>query len=106
MPRYKEVNPGLFTIISFPFLFGIMYGDIGHGTILFLFAAYLLWNEGKFNEQLRRGTMGEIPSMVFGGRYLLILMGAFALYAGTIYNDCFSVSRELVVMVASFGQLR
>ena len=27
VPRYKEVNPGLFTIISFPFLFGVMYGD-------------------------------------------------------------------------------
>jgi V-type H+-transporting ATPase subunit a len=28
-PRYKEANPGLFTIFTFPFLFGIMYGDIG-----------------------------------------------------------------------------
>ncbi len=26
VPRYKEVNPGLFTLISFPFLFGVMYG--------------------------------------------------------------------------------
>jgi V-type H+-transporting ATPase subunit a len=90
VPRYKEVNPGLFTIISFPFLFGIMYGDIGHGTILFLFSLYLLYNESNFLNQIRRGTMGEIPSMVFGGRYLLVMMGAFALYAGTIYNDCFS----------------
>jgi len=90
VPRYKEVNPGLFTIISFPFLFGIMYGDIGHGTLLFLFALYLLYNEKKFLDQERRGTLGEIPSMVFGGRYLLVMMGAFALYAGTIYNDLFS----------------
>ncbi len=28
-PRYKEANPGLFTIFTFPFLFGVMYGDIG-----------------------------------------------------------------------------
>jgi V-type H+-transporting ATPase subunit a len=33
VPRYKEVNPGLFTLISFPFLFGVMYGDIGHGQL-------------------------------------------------------------------------
>jgi V-type H+-transporting ATPase subunit a len=90
VPRYKEVNPGLFTIISFPFLFGIMYGDVGHGTLLFLFALYLLWNEEKMLAQSKRGQLSEIPSMIFGGRYLLLLMGAFALYAGTIYNDLFS----------------
>lgn len=87
VPRYKEANPGLFTLISFPFLFGIMYGDIGHGTLLFLFALYLLFNEKKFLALEKRGQMGEIPSMVFGGRYLLVMMGAFALYAGTIYSQ-------------------
>jgi len=29
VPRYQEVNPGLFTIVTFPFLFGVMYGDVG-----------------------------------------------------------------------------
>ena len=29
--RYREANPALFTAASFPFLFGVMYGDIGHG---------------------------------------------------------------------------
>lgn len=29
MPRYREANPALFSAITFPFLFGVMYGDIG-----------------------------------------------------------------------------
>lgn len=41
IPKYKEVNPSLFTIISFPFLFGVMFGDIGHGGLLFLASSAL-----------------------------------------------------------------
>ena len=37
VPRYREINPGLFTIVLFPFLFGVMFGDVGHGFIVFLF---------------------------------------------------------------------
>ena len=25
IPRYQEINPGYFTIVTFPFLFGVMY---------------------------------------------------------------------------------
>lgn len=37
IPRYREANPGLFTIVTFPFLFAVMFGDMGHGLLLFLF---------------------------------------------------------------------
>jgi len=89
--RYQEVNPGLFTIVTFPFLFGVMYGDFGHGIFLTLFATYLIYNEEKMLEQKKRGKMNEIMVMIFGGRYMLILMGLFAIYIGTIYNDCMAI---------------
>jgi len=41
VPNYKEVNPSVFAIVTFPFLFGIMFGDIGHGFVLFLVGAFL-----------------------------------------------------------------
>jgi V-type H+-transporting ATPase subunit a len=40
-PNYREVNPTVFNIVTFPFLFGIMFGDIGHGALLMMLAIYL-----------------------------------------------------------------
>jgi len=91
IPRYKEVNPGLFTLVSFPFLFGVMYGDIGHGLLLLLAAIAMIYWEDKLLAKQKAGTLGEIPTMAFGGRYVLVLMGAFAVYCGIIYNDCLSI---------------
>ena len=42
IPRYREANPALFTAATFPFLFGVMYGDVGHGLCKFLIEFVLL----------------------------------------------------------------
>lgn len=43
VPSYKEINPAIFTTVTFPFLFGLMFGDIGHGSCLFIFATMLIF---------------------------------------------------------------
>jgi V-type H+-transporting ATPase subunit a len=91
VPRYREANPALFTAATFPFLFGVMYGDIGHGLFLFLSGAYLIWNE-KANDNAR---LGEMAGGLHAGRYMIFMMGFFAIYAGFIYNDCFSLPLNL-----------
>lgn len=58
--RYREVNPAVFTIATFPFLFAVMFGDFGHGLLMTFFAAWLLLNEAKFmRQQVRVREGGE-----------------------------------------------
>jgi V-type H+-transporting ATPase subunit a len=47
---YQEINPGLFTIITFPFLFAVMFGDVGHGLILATSAAAMILFERRLSK--------------------------------------------------------
>jgi V-type H+-transporting ATPase subunit a len=88
VPRYKEINPTVFISITFPLLFGIMFGDIGHGTILFSYGIYLCIFDRFFNSKQNRSKFRAF-------RYLILLMGVFSVYCGFIYNDFFSLSLNL-----------
>lgn len=50
--KYQEANPGVFTIITFPFLFAVMFGDWGHGICLLLATLYFIIREKKFSSQV------------------------------------------------------
>ncbi len=36
LPKYEEVDPTPFLAITFPIIFGLMFGDLGHGLVLLL----------------------------------------------------------------------
>uniref|UniRef100_A0A8D2ZGR3 V-type proton ATPase subunit a n=1 Tax=Scophthalmus maximus TaxID=52904 RepID=A0A8D2ZGR3_SCOMX len=90
--NYREINPAPYTIITFPFLFAVMFGDMGHGVLMTCAALYLVLRESRL---LSQKSDNEMFNMVFAGRYIILLMGIFSIYTGIIYNDCFSKSLNM-----------
>jgi len=91
VPTYREANPAVMTVMTFPFAFGVMFGDIGHGAILSIFMIWFIWNEKK----MERLKGNELIGMIYGGRYLMLFMGLFAFYCGWVYNDFFAMGLKI-----------
>jgi V-type H+-transporting ATPase subunit a len=85
--KYQEVNPGLPTIVTFPFLFAVMFGDLGHGFLMVCAASAMIYWEKPLKK-----VRDELFSMAYYGRYIMLMMGIFSMYTGLIYNDIFSRS--------------
>ncbi|XP_038653812.1 V-type proton ATPase 116 kDa subunit a1-like isoform X3 [Scyliorhinus canicula] len=90
--NYREVNPAPYSIITFPFIFAIMFGDCGHGLVMAIMALGLIMYE-KHHRNIDMNN--EILSILCHGRYIILLMGLFSIYTGLIYNDCFSKTFNL-----------
>jgi V-type H+-transporting ATPase subunit a len=84
---FGEVNPAVFAIVTFPFLFGVMFGDIGHGSLLLFFGMMLC----ILSPKLKKAGAEAMASI----RYLILLMGIFAFYNGLIYNEFFAIPTHI-----------
>jgi len=91
IPRYREINPAIFNIVFFPFLFGIMFGDIGHGIIVFLFAMYLIY----YNNIINSKSGESVFKLLTKFRYFLLLLSICSIYCGFLYNEFMSVPLSL-----------
>jgi V-type H+-transporting ATPase subunit a len=90
IPTYQEANPTLFTIITFPFLFGIMFGDLAHGLVLLSLSIYVCWRKDYLIRT--KALLADVVEF----RYLLMLMAFFAAYCGFLYNDFAAVPLNFI----------
>jgi len=70
-PRYGEIDPTILVAITFPILYGAMFGDLGQGLVLLILG--LLINSGKIMKSM--SSLGLLiaycgaSAMIFGGLY-------------------------------------
>ncbi|OEH76132.1 vacuolar proton-translocating ATPase [Cyclospora cayetanensis] len=84
--RYREANPAFFAAAIFPFLFGVMFGDVGHGLLLLVAAAALFVFKRK-----ETAVSDEMVAMLLNARYMILLMALHSIFAGFMYNEIFSM---------------
>ena len=87
LPHYQELDPTPFMAISFPILFGLMFGDFGHGLILFVggLAIYLMLKKSS-----------GVKNMA----WIITVCGLAAMVAGLLYGEFFG---QPIQSVLGFG---
>jgi len=91
-PRYEEIDPTILMTITFPLLFGAMFGDVGHGLLLLLLG-WLLAGK-RVNALKGMAALGPI----------ILACGAVALVFGFLYGSLFG-SEEFFHELFGFGAL-
>jgi len=83
LPSYDELDPSFFMAITFPPIFGLMFGDTGHGLILAIFGLMVLLLRKKAVQP------GETIQYVISGGELFLLCGIFSILSGLVFGEFF-----------------
>jgi V/A-type H+-transporting ATPase subunit I len=76
LPHYDELDPTPFIAVSFPLLFGLMFGDMGHGLVL-LGGGLALWFLIKKESAIKNMC------------WILATCGVGAMVAGALFGEFF-----------------
>jgi len=83
IPSYSETNPTPFMILTFPLIYGLMFGDIGEGLLFLAFGFFLLYLKRK------KIKVFEIGQIFVNGAELVIMLGVGATIFGFVFGDFF-----------------
>lgn len=82
-PLYNEVDPTILLTLTFPLLFGAMFGDVGHGLVLTLLGVLLA--SGKVKALRSMASFGTV----------IIVSGLIATCFGFLYGSVFGLETLL-----------
>ncbi|KAH9661045.1 V-type proton ATPase subunit a1 [Citrus sinensis] len=100
--RYQEANPAVYAVITFPFLFAVMFGDWGHGICLLLGALVLIARERKLGNQMNLGIiLSYFDARFFGSSLDIRQESEVILYLGARYQFV----PQLIFLNSLFGYL-
>lgn len=77
LPGYRELEPTLFVALSYVLMFGMMFGDVGHGLVLAVCGVFALC----------KGNSKQVKD--FG--ILLISVGISSMIFGVVYGSYFGI---------------
>jgi V/A-type H+-transporting ATPase subunit I len=103
-PRYGELDPTPITALTFPLVFGLMFGDVGHGLILTL--AGLLLTTRKIRALQPLSAIGwvvsacGVMSMIFGLLYGSVF-GFEDLIPALLFHPLEHIMNILIVAIVS-----
>lgn len=81
IPKYNEIDPTSFLAVIYTLLFGMMFGDLGHGAVLAVFGLLLtLMKKGGFLAKI------------------LIPLGISSSVFGLLYGTCFGFEGEHAII--------
>ncbi|KAJ3449745.1 v-type proton atpase subunit a [Anaeramoeba flamelloides] len=91
IPKYREINPAPIMLVTFPFLFSVMFSDLGHGILLTLFALFLF----KTYDAYKVSHLHSLIQMFYDARHLILTMGISSCFIGIMYNEFFAAPMHL-----------
>jgi V/A-type H+-transporting ATPase subunit I len=83
-PRYEEIDPTILIAITFPLLFGAMFGDVGHGLMLALLGVLLI----VFGRRSSSRVLAD-------GGTIIVICGLSATVFGFLYGSIFSFEDKI-----------
>ncbi len=77
-PQYRTINPVPFVALTYLIMFGVMFGDLGHGFILFLTGLIF-----KIVKKLRTSSFSSVANLIF---YCGIAAMIFGVLFGSVFG--------------------